>query len=327
MDRALSIKNNNIQPDIIFIQNVNDGNRKEDKFGEITDVPYMLLHNILIDTIYDSKSNAEDDFQNVIQNIDANIGTMIRIKYKTYGKRLIITGTAARDGDVQIIINGNTYGVSVTADMTISQIQESILAYDYSVDGYSDKKEDVDSIIFTDIYDRGSLSPTISFNPNNTGVLFELKDEITYNMIGKCFIGNVNSWSDMNKWIDYNNITNLSLYKGLISWIMTNFPLSKVYFISMPRIYWYSKGHELYENGIKNYDKWYKTFAWKFMAKKQKEICNYMFVRHLDVQEICGINIYNASYFYPEGNIHPNPEGYKRIGDVIANLVNAQDIT
>lgn len=321
MDRVLRLKEDHPDIDVIFIQNINDGNYGESADGELTDAPYMMTKNYLSSKIYGTSSEATDALLTEVASLTPKIGAMVRLQYGTTAKKFTINNKATTNGNIFINIDGKQYGVEINTSMEIDDIQNAILAYDYSDKGYSDTAEGSNSILFSDTQNRGSSAPVVTINVGNTGINFTESDATTVNYVARCFISkNISEWNDNSKWVAISTIKRYSLYKGLFGWLIENFPTAQIFFLLLPRNAWGSSTPKL-ADGSYDFDKYRKDIAWNWLFECQRNIANYMGIPILDVAKECGITIYNCSTYYPEENVHPKNIGYERWGETVARIV------
>jgi hypothetical protein len=320
MDRALKLLSEKPNINIIFIQNINDGATLGT--GSKTDIPYMMTQNILSSTTYNNSSAAEAALATEIANVaQPKVGTMLRIKYSVAATKFTIGNAPTAAGTVTVTIGSNTYGINITSGMTIADVQTKILEYDYTSDGYLDTASGGNAVVFTDSQDRGSSAPVVSIDAGTTGITFTSSDATSVSYIGKCFISkDISEWSDTSKWVNWNTINRYQIYKGLITWLQTNFPNAYIYMLGLPRYLWKNTNDYKYADGTYNWESCRSSIAWDSLFEQQKEIAEYMRIAYLDVVNECNISVYNMQTFYPENNVHPLTAGYQRWGETVARI-------
>ena len=321
MDRVLRLKEEHPDIDVIFVQNINDGNYGESADGELTDVPYMMTKNYLSSKIYGTSSEATDALLTEVSSLTPKIGAMVRLQYGTTAKEFTINNKATTNGNIFVNIDGKQYGVEINTSMEISDIQNAILAYDFSDKGYSDTADGSNAVLFSDTQNRGSSAPVVTIDAGVTGINFTESNATTVNYVARCFISkNISEWNDQSKWVATSAIKRYSLYKGLFGWLIENFPKAQIFFLLLPRNAWNSSTPKL-EDGSYDFDKYRKDVAWNWLFECQKNLANYMGIPLLDVAKECGITVYNCSTFYPESNVHPKNVGYERWGETVARII------
>ena len=320
MDRALRLLSEKPNINIIFIQNINDGSTSGT--GSKTDIPYMMTQNILSSTTYNNSSAAEAALATEIANVaQPKVGTMIRIKYSVAAIKFTIGNAPSAAGTVTVTIGSNTYGINITSNMTIADVQAKILEYDYTSDGYLDTASGGNAVVFTDSQDRGSSAPAVSIDAGTTGITFTSSDASSVSYIGKCFVSkDISEWADTSKWVTWNTINRYQIYKGLITWLQTNFPNAYIYMLGLPRYIWKNTNDYKYADGTYNWELYKSSITWDSLFEQQKEIAEYMRIGYLDVVNECDISAYNIQTFYPENNVHPLTAGYQRWGETVARI-------
>jgi hypothetical protein len=323
MDRAIKLLAEHPDVNAVFIQNINDMNLSAGD-GQITDLPYMMTQNILSETLYGSAKLALQALSTEISNIlTPKVGTMLRIKYGTTAKKLTIGNTPSANGAITITIGSTDYTITVNSSMSIQDVQSAILAYDYSGMGYADTDSSTNAVLFTDTENRGSSAPAISINSGTTGLTLTLTDSTSVSYVVRCFISkDIQEWQDTTKWISMTSIKRYQLYKGLISWLQTNFPNAYIFMLGLPRYTWSdSLSSYKYTDGTYDWDSYRTPVAIQYLFECQKTVADYMRIPYVDVVNNCAISIFNANTFYPKGDVHPKTVGYKRWGETVARLL------
>lgn len=313
MDRLRLLLQEKPNAEVIFLQNVNDGNGRN--IGSIDDLPFMLKNNVLYGTTYGSSSLARSAKPTVIANTTPAVGTMVRIPYTVVGKKLTINSPATSSGSIVITINGATYSVSVSAGDSVNTIQKAILNWEYA--GLSDTASGTNAVVFTDTT-GSAVSLDVSVNYGSTGVTGNITDGSTTAYLGFCFMSyDVAEWNDDSKWIEWTNVSPYSIHKGILEFAVTNFPKAFIAYVVMPHLNFDTSKVAKRADG--SYD-WNGTTMERWFYTAQRKCSDYMRVPCFDVEHQSGMNIYNYLTYYPDKNVHPKEIGYERWGETLARL-------
>ena len=328
-----------ISLDVLFIQNVNDGNglgscytEGEYKYEVQHDRVFYEAPNFPEECVFNRQSfitreAALSDFKsNILERIGGtkrSHGMMYKYKYDSKSSILKITGKATSDGTMNVVVEGKTYGCAITTGMSISEICDKIVEWDYP--NYIDKKTDDGSVVFIDTVTN---EPEVSFDDNGTGVTASITES---NNSGEGFIlydgydyadrefGNPGNWKE---W--YAMGTMYSKYKGLIEYLQKNLPDTKMYFVlspdmatnfeSLPEDKVYPDGSmDISKLDIKNQ---------RALREIQIDCAKLYGIPVLNVAEEWGLSYFNAyPTYYGNNNVHPTDEGYNRWGETIARLL------
>ena len=328
-----------VRVDVLFIQNVNDANSLGSCFteGEYTyevqherlfsEAPQFPEECVANEQVFLTAEEAVNDFKdNIIARIGdtpRSHGMMYRFKYGANAVKLKITGTATADGTFDIIVNGSTYGCSVTTGMSVSEICDKIVEYDYP--NYTDTKNSDGSVSFIDLQ---SNTPDVSYDANGTGITAEITTEQKsskgfrvykgYDYTDEEF-GNFANWG---QWYELG--TMYSKYKGLIEYLQKNLPDTKIFFIISPFIstnFAEPQPDVTFADGTFDMTKLIKKTN-RALAEIQRDVAEFYRIPVIDVDKEWGINYFNAyPKYYNNKDVHPKDEGYRVWGETVARLL------
>ena len=303
--------------------------------GNIEDAPFFRKKDIPIipETHCTTYTEAKQYFENNISTIVSNIptseretGLMVNITYgnnvdKRYGAEIEITSKASSSGTIMVRAGGTRNYISVTPEMTIDDIINSIINYSFGTGWEAIKisNSKVRIVFFQEnIYG-------VEVQTNNTGITYTMKDCGNIFLYYRYYFGDSTEESILNcaNWKEY--VSQYSIYKGLIQYLTTNLPMSEIYFM-FPNTLWASdKNTDLLDSNSKfSYDLYMKstrTKAYKEIKKIQKEVCDYYSIPFLDVENNSLINWFNRLLYYNNGDIHPKDEGYYMWAECIKKLL------
>ena len=333
MMRARKIAGFEIKPEIIIHENVNDSGWATSTSGTSEDEPYMLSKFYDIDTGKNSLKAAKEyftqNFSNFISTFSEEIGAMIRIKYISQSFLFTISSGATSKGVVNIKLKNRTFGIEINGNENISEIVELIAIQPFDEIGCSIGNKTENSITIVNNNDEPILDA--EFDTNSTGIIIQTIDNNSDNYGGYCFTSHDNNdWENVEKWKWYRDLTLWSIYKGYFEYLITTFPKSWIMIMITPD--WYSFDWNnpdpswLREDNTWDWDKVKKYLDdWHYgkLNSLYREVAKYMNIPILDLEKESGINIYNASQFYPVNNVHFNQkeEGIKRIAQTIARCL------
>lgn len=303
--------------------------------GNIEDAPFFRKKDIPIipETQCTTYAEAKQYFENNISTIVSNISTseretglMVNITYgsnenKRYGAEIEITSKASSSGTIMVRAGGTRNYISVTPEMTIDDIINSIINYSFGTGWKAIKisNSKVRIVFFQEnVYG-------VEVQTNDTGITYTMKDCGNISLYYRYYFGDSTEESISNSanWKEY--VSQYSMYKGLIQYLTTNLPMSKIYFM-FPNTLWASdKDTDLLDSNSKfSYDLYMKstrTKAYKEIKKIQKEVCDYYSIPFLDVENNSHINWFNRLQYYNNGDIHPKDEGYYMWAECIKKLL------
>lgn len=332
MMRVRRIESFERQPDIIIYENVNDNGFGRNK-GTKDDKPFMLSSFYDKDTGVSSlqavKDYFNDNFEALTTEFTPLVGTMIRLAYISQSFTFTVNSKATTNGTVKITIDGREYGIEVTTETSISDIVNLVSTQPFGEKNLTLTNSTDNSCTYNNSADSVITLPT--FNANGTGVgitVTENRSEIKY---GYCFMSHdVSKWKDLSEWQAYSEVTGFSVYKGLFEYLMTTFKNSWIFMTITPDWYVFNwdSPDPTYLRADGTFD-WDKVKAmldeWHFgeLNNFYRDVCSYMKVPVLDVEDESCVNIYNASEYYPINNVHFNQkaDGVERISQSIVRCL------
>ena len=313
--RARNLENYD-DPDIIIVENVNDGNGEDYTDEEMGDVePFMLSSYTDIDSNVANKQAAIDyfgtNFSTIISGQSPVVGKMIRVPYTTQSYDVEITKKASHSGEISIVVDEISYSVEVASNDTTVQIAEKLAAYQF---GDLTVKYTPGSSSLTLVNGSDTVVSTVIFNAGNTGTAATVTPNSSISYVGFCFYSHdVSEWTTKSKWIQTANVPLLAAYKGLIEYLMTTFPKAWVFWMLPNRyqINWSNPTLQaqslLREDGSLDYDKFIKLNAWTAPRNKRiRKWMDYLCVPVLDLEKECSMTLWNASTYFPSNNVHAN---------------------
>ena len=336
--RALNLseigKSENVE--VIFVQNVNDGNMIPYGGSSVStimddDFAYMPKWDIMKSSlpifcrevkdsieVFSTMNDAIQDFKNNILSRASGLlrhrGATYNCRYGNIYKSIKITSKATTAGSILITVGGKQYGISVTTSDTIEDICKNIEAWDYSEVGYSDKiGSDNSSVMFSD----GSNSPLVSFNGNGTGVSASISDIEDISISELVYVGNTmedSDWTNPNNWIKRLEVNLFSIYKGFFEFLQKEFPYAVIIMLCLPSIGLTSFDDvdvtkELSSSGQLNQ---------KTLRIIQKKVAELYGIKVVDVASNGQVSPANMSKYFPIKNVHPLDNGYDRWAETIA---------
>lgn len=328
--------------DVLMIENINDYAKALGEFaGDIRDRPWMPKNKLYAsDTVYTTGVEVNNywdtNFNDIIGRTTPTVGTvfMFRMSYEATAYRITIKSQASKNGSLIINVGGNSFNVEVTTGMSIEEIVEKIIEWQYTA-GWSDIKDSSTSVVWS--YYEIDTSKRVTFNANETGVSFSIEtnnqedDGAIYNagikslsLIGKCFIdSDVEKWSDKSSWKSSTEISLVSAYKGLLEYLKKELPDTLIYWLVLPRYMIRKDAGYVRKDGTLDVVKYNELEGEDYnkLVKIQKEVCDLYNIPVIDVIKGCNINLSNIFSFYPENNVHPLDSGYKRWGETISRLI------
>ena len=342
-DRAMRLKRHadaGNAVDVILVENINDMNRTDlsDADGLETKIPeaepYFEEQWFDYDTgknnYNDAVSFFRDNMSTVLSGITPKRGTIVNLKYKsglaTYNVR--IDKTADRNGQFTLTVGGKGYSISVTAEMSASDIVNKILEWDYSDPNYTDAIG-ADGISADFVAESGNTSVSFS-DTENTGV------EVSISVSG----GGVSTTSysygriDLSGWLvwsnwtsSWNNGTVIRSMKGLLEYLLNNFPTAKIFWL-IPTRFSISFSDTEYKRAdgtmdIDAYKRNNEAFKkYEALTKIQRAVCAYYSIPVIDIDGNGGINLVNAyPSYYNNKNVHPKDNAYRDWGEQAVKFI------
>lgn len=255
------------------------------------------------------------------------IGAFLQVLTIANGKKLTITNAPTTEGDVRLVVGwlGGSTTVNVhvvpqaTEAATIEYVKEKILEYDYSpitdIDGGNS------SILFS--LGNNAYETIVQFTDiDNTGMTCTIEAvSDAHGTSLKYFNGtSLSDWTDTTKWVDASSLSLTSAYKGIVQYILTNFPKCHIIMAGFPR-------HSVTPSTYQNADGTYNVETWKQtefevmgdnLIAYQEKIAKLFNIPFVNIDRDINITLSNLSTFYNNNNVHPKTVGYTRIGDVMA---------
>ena len=342
-DRAMRLKRHadaGNAVDAILIENINDLNRTDlsDADGLEAKIPeaepYFEEQWFDYDTgknnYNDAVSFFKDNMSTVLSGITPKRGTIVNLKYKsglaTYNVK--VDKTADRNGQFTLTVGGKAYSISVTTEMSASDIVNKILEWDYSDPNYTDTIG-ADGISADFVAESGDTSVSFS-DTDNTGV------EVSISVSGGSVSAASYSYSgiDLSGWLawsnwtsSWNNGTVIRSMKGLLEYLLNNFPTAKIFWL-IPTRFSVSFSDTEYKraDGTMDIDAYRKNDAefkkYQALTKIQRAVCAYYSVPVIDIDAAGGINFVNAyPSYYNNSNVHPNDNAYRDWGEQAVKFI------
>ena len=320
--------------DVLIIENINDMN-DAGGHGDINDSAWFLTQQIVLDAVQSNSGAAESYFNNnvssIVSGITKKFGTTIRVPYSSgTAYRLQVTSKASQNGNITITIGSDVFIVGVNTEDSLADIAFKIAEYDFTNAGYSVYQDSETSVILT----RTSSTQSVVVNTNSTGVVISNSTTTGVAYLDFCYIGSTLDsveWSKLSNWMEqvtWNPISVVSLwarYKGLFDYLCKNLPDTKIFFMIAPRM------SDVIANTYKKTDGTYDVKAWMdannsstlAVREIQKQVAKMYNIPVLDMWEEANFTLANAEYNYAGGSgVHPGINGYNRIGEAVARLIN-----
>ena len=331
------------QIDVVFIENINDYTKASGSMaGDINDVPWMLHDKRFIDEdIYENPASVisfwNDNFNSIVSGIEQKLGTalMFRIGGSSTAYKISILSKATENGSLIIGVGGITFNVEVTKEMSVEDIVDKIVEWQYT-SGWTDVKTSSSSVTWN--YYTKNEDKKVTFNTSNTGISFRIEtnnqsdSDAEYNseiksisLIAKCFVGNdLSKWNDSSFWKLSTEISLVSAYKGMLEFLKKELPNALIYWLLAPRYSIKRSGAEyIRPDGSFDILKFNEIEGNTFnkLIDIQKEVCALYNIPTVDVISKSNINLSNIFTFYPENNVHPLNTGYNRWGESISRQI------
>lgn len=331
------------QIDVVFIENINDYTKASGSMaGDINDVPWMLHDKRFIDEdIYENPASVisfwNDNFNSIVSGIEQKLGTalMFRIGGSSTAYKISILSKATENGSLIIGVGGITFNVEVTKEMSVEDIVDKIVEWQYT-SGWTDVKTSSSSVTWN--YYTKNEDKKVTFDTSNTGISFRIEtnnqsdSDAEYNseiksisLIAKCFVGNdLSKWNDSSFWKLSTEISLVSAYKGMLEFLKKELPNALIYWLLAPRYSIKRSGAEyIRPDGSFDILKFNEIEGNTFnkLIDIQKEVCALYNIPTVDVISKSNINLSNIFTFYPENNVHPLNTGYNRWGESISRQI------
>ena len=334
--RLIKLFNEHPNVPYIFLENINDLEKTMEYNKNIgdyqTDIPFMYETHSIDEKVQNSYEEAisywDSNFYTFASSVSPQTGYIRVLKYKKAAFQLNVQSKATSDGTFNIVIGEDSYGIAVTTEMTIDDICDAILNYSFtrftdtavgSSNNYTGVKLTGDNSV--------SSETSVSVEENGTGINIQIENVSSEAEILYYFNSlDVSSFTNKSKWKTEKEMTLASFYMGILQYVVTNFPTAKIYWMIMPRFginFSSLDSYYKWENSVINTARFKGTAtekAIKILNDFQKEICDWYLIPYLDVERYWGVNYYNASYYYPNGDVHPKEVGYYRWAETIYRL-------
>ena len=341
-DRAMRLKRHadaGNAVDVILIENINDLNNMNisDADGLETKIPeaepYFEEQWFDYDTGKANSSDAvryfKENIVTVLSGITPKRGTIVNLLYSsglaTYNVK--IDKTADRDGQFTLTVGGKEYAISVTAAMSVSDIVDKILEWDYSDPNYTDTPgEDGMSVDF--VAESGDTSVSFS-DTEDTGVKVSIK--ASGGTVGRVSYSysriDLSGWLTPSDWSSaWNNETVIRGMKGLLEYLLNSFPTAKIFWF-IPTRFSISFSDTEYKraDGTMDIDAYRNDEGFKkyeALTKIQRAVCAYYSIPVIDIDGNGGINLVNAyPSYYNNKNVHPKDNAYRDWGEQAVKFI------
>nr|DAF73785.1 MAG TPA: hydrolase [Caudoviricetes sp.] len=333
--RCLNIQKQHITPDYILYQNYNDRRRTNiwnkahgssyDYEGTIKDSPFMLSQIINVYTSGDIDESTIDNYwntnkRNILDSVkDRKKGTLLSIPYnlsKETGVLIEITGTAKRNGTLQIFIGSVPMNITVTSNMSVVQIVDACCEYNYG-NGWSLTRIS-DSSFKVTYYTETEIKVTVS--ENGTGITYNLSPAKAQAIYSLGFYGDsAEEWYNDEYW--KTSFTLYSVYKGIVEYLTSTYPKARVMFFIPFAFGWlYEDPNNLNSDGTINVEKAKEDLDWQAYSRLREiqiEVCKYYNINYIDGFLKSDINICNMPTYFYNGDVHPRKEGFLRWAEYI----------
>jgi hypothetical protein len=311
-------------PDIIIIENVNDGGGNP---GTLTDESFVLSEIITLPDSYKQESDAaaveywNTNMATILGGITPKSGTIVKLPYSTdIGIKLTITHAATSSGQFNIYLTDSELKtIDIAAGDSIETIVDKIMTYNFI--NYHLEKVGSDSVVFTKGYPPMG---TISIGDTGTGITYTTTSGIEGTMyVNRYYKGhNIANWLVADNWVS--SIPLYQAWKGIVEMLTAAFPNAVIYWF-IPKTYQFNYNDPQYTraDGSKDWDAMlvsanqYQTY----LFSNQTKMAEYMNIPILDIRKEACINPGNISTFCNNNNVHPKDAGYNRWGEVLARML------
>ena len=319
--------------DILFIENINDNYFAITNKGTINDEPFMRSQlltyqsDIPCTTYEEAKNLFDSSFQTILSSFQGSkrkVGTILSIPYIAngsdyYGTRIKFTGTASKEGDISINING-VKSIHVNTETSLSEIISMFMKYNYG-SGWT-ARDNGDNSISICYYTTTDQRAT--FDDGGTGVTVEISDTSYNGAYLKYFMSkDINSWTEKDKWAD--DVSLYSIYKGMLGYLQRNLLDTKIYWV-LPEYFSIDFSSNLFkdEDGTLSIDKYRKNSLYTnkvLLYGIQKEVCELFNIPVIDLRLESGLNLFNSEKYFNPNNPHPKQIGYDKYAEGILNFI------
>lgn len=321
----LLVEENEIVPDIIFIENVNE----QFNVGTTADEPFFLTSKITLSsitgltTLAAARTYWDNNFASIVGGLTPTIGQMLLIPFTSTSFTLTITSAPSAAGTFAITLgDSGTKYVNVLATDTIANVVAKIAEYAY--ENYTCTASG-SSVVFKYV---GSGTPSIEVDAGATGITSTNTTSSPTSNFGTVFLGHdVSKWNTASQWkyVNFNNyaynITLMSIYKGMVEYLQANFPKAMIYFI-MPKTYQFNWNNYKRADGTIDYDAVIANCSYqKWLFDGQVAFCEYYEIPYVDLRKDTCLTPANLSTFMVNNNVHPQAAAYIRWAEVIAQQI------
>lgn len=320
--------------DYIIYENVNDHGMiasADTIEGSIDDNPWMQGQKVDYRTEVFASREALDtflssNFQTILSNTSSDErkkgGYFVFAHFKDGGKssfRFSVKQSATAEGDVKLYRNGNLHiTIPISTSMSTEDIVELIYNSNFGA-GCINIIEPNNSVVVR----LGGSGIQYSIDTGTTGAMIEVEEVNEPVLVPRLFTGLISEeWEDAEKWKE--SVTLCSLYKGLIEYVKTEFPMTKFYWM-IPNLYHVSR-NSYYVNtdgtfNVTTYRNTHSHLVWERLRKIVFSVCELYNVPVLDVDKNSNISLENIFSFFNENDVHPLDTGYNRWGETVNSLL------
>lgn len=311
--------------DVIFIQNINDAQYYRN-FGNVEDEAFMTSEIIQASiATQSSETSAKEYFYSNMAACTSGItkkhGVIVKVPYSADGLILTLSGAATKSGTITLKFSnadGDTYGIEVNSGDSIATIIDKIVEWDFF--GRPDAKVGDNQVSFAN-----TSSVTITNGNGELGVTITQQTGSAIEFAPMCFVShNLSDWSNAEYWKPIMEVSLIAQYKGLIEYIMTQSPKTKVYMLGFPRLVLnYTDTTYKRADGTWNWDKFRLAYKTSYdLMEAQKAAAEWMNIIFVDAFQNSNINIYNMqTYYYGSNNVHFNADGYDKLAEIVFNSI------
>ena len=317
--------------DYVLIENVNDRNVSSLSFGTISDKPFMrsICKQVVVPDIEPSISNwISANWATIVAGVpsaDKKKGYIFKfVKDQTgtaRGSNITFSGSVTTEGDIFITLSGVTYGVHVTTGMSMSDVVDACLQYNYG-SGWTDVRTGTDSFkIF--YYTDTAMRATV--NTGSTGLSASVADAtgstqycLFYEEDTSAGFDTFSNWSHTDR-------TLYATYKGLVEYLKAELPKAKLMWF-IPWAFGVNFSSTTYKNddGSWSQDKFTAGATYtnaQAINDIQRAVAEYYGIQVIDMFSDGQLCIQNVETYFPTSNVHPNTTGYKWYAEYIAGKV------
>ena len=315
--------------DYVFIENIND--RNVGATGSITDKPFMrsICKQIVVPQSEPSISDwVSSNWSTIVSDIgssDKKKGYILKFVQEysgsTRGSKITFSGSVATEGNITISLNGSTFGVHVTVGMTLTEVVDACLQYNYGP-GWTDVRTGVDSF---KIYYYENTSVRATVNTGSTGLVASVEDAAGSNIWNLFYEGETSLDFDTYSNWSHSDRTLYSTYKGLIEYLQTELPKAKIFFF-IPWAFGLNFSSTTFKNddGTWSQDKFKSSTTYSnanAINEVQKEVAKFYGIPVLDMFKDGEMSIINVETYFYTSNVHPKNDGYSLYASYIASKV------